>query len=401
VAPANRAAPVRHRIDPVDIVAVLLLLAVFSLTTGYSYPAIAFNLEARGYAAGTIGAQAACAGLGLLTSAVLMPLLAPRVGAWRLALVGLYGTVAAIFAFGVTENLTLWFVLRFLLGAMVNVLFVVSDTWINQLAPDHLRGRVIAVYAATNAGMFALGPLLIPLVGYSGLASFGVMAGAVGVMGLALIRLRGIEQPLAPAPFAVSLRVVTAIPVLVLAVFAFGFHDGAVFALWVVYAFDRGLGETMAAVTLSAITLGSVVLQFPIGWLADRMRRRRLLAILAGVACLGAVLLPWVALRSAWGFAYLLAWGAAAFGVNTLALTLVGQRFAGVRLVAASAVFGMAWGAGALVGPWAAGLLMERAGPTMLPATIAMVFALLTLAAAPSVMPAAGTPRRRRGAGSG
>jgi hypothetical protein len=123
--------------------------------------------------------------------------------------------------------------------------------------------------------MFALGPLLVPFVG-CGLSSFGVMACVVGIMGLALIRLRSIAQPLEPAPFTVSLRVVTAIPVLLLAVLAFGFLDGATLALWVVYALDRGLEETMAALTLSAIIMGNVVLQFPIGWLADQMSRRRL-----------------------------------------------------------------------------------------------------------------------------
>jgi MFS family permease len=371
----------RSLVDPLDLAAVLLLLAVFSLTTGYSYPAIAFNLAARGHSAGTIGAQAACAGLGILTGAVLMPPLARRFGTWRLALVGLYGTVLSIVAFGLTENLTLWFVLRFVLGAMVNILFVVSDTWINQLAPEALRGRIIAVYAATNAGAFALGPLLVPLVGYSGPASFGVMAGVVAIMGLALIRLRRVEQPVEPAPLAVALRVVSAIPVLLLAVLAFGFHDGATLALWVVYASARGLGETMAALTLAAIMLGSVVLQLPIGWLADRVSRRRLLAILAAVAFGGAASLPLVELTSWWGLACLLVWGAAAFGVHTLSLTLIGQHLSGVRLVAATAAFGMAWGLGALAGPWLTGLLMDRAGPALLPATIAAIYGLLTLAA--------------------
>jgi MFS family permease len=381
LSPTNRNTHDRHLVDPVDLGAVLMLLAVFSLTTGYSYPAIAFNLEARGYSAGMIGAQAACAGLGILTSAVLMPLLAQRFGSWRLALVGLYGAVVSIFAFGLTENLALWFLLRFVLGAMVNILFVASEIWINQLAPDALRGRIIAVYAATNAGMFALGPLLVPFVGYSGLSSFGVMACVLGIMGLALIRLRSIEQPLEPAPFTVSLRAVTAIPVLLLAVLSFGFFDGATLALWVVYSFDRGLGETMAALTLSAIILGNVVLQLPIGWLADRMSRRRLLAILAAVAFCGAGFLPLVELESWWGLAYLLIWGAAAFGVYTLSLTLIGQHLTGVRLVAATAAFGMAWGIGALAGPWVTGLLMDRAGPLMLPATIAVIYGLLTLAA--------------------
>jgi len=364
-----------------DLAAVLALLAVFSLTTGYSYPAIAFNMEARGYAAGLIGAQAACAGAGILTSAALMPLLAQRFGTWRLALVGLYGTVATIAAFGLTETLALWFVLRFVLGAMVNILFVVSEVWINQLTPDALRGRVIGIYAATNAGMFAAGPLLVPVIGYSGLSSFGVMAAAVALMGLALFRLRLIARPVEPAPFAASLQVIAAIPVLLLAVIAFGIFDGSILSLWVVYAFHDGLGETSAALSLSAIIMGNVVLQLPIGWLADRMNRRHLLAILAAVTFCGAVFLPLADLESWWGLVYLLFWGAAAFGVYTLSLTLIGQHLTGIRLMAATAAFGMAWGIGALTGPWAAGFLMDAFGPPMLPVIVALVYGCLTVAA--------------------
>ncbi len=368
----------RAPISPLDLVAVLALLAVFSLTTGYSYPAIAFNMEARGYAADWIGAQAACAGLGILVTAPFTPLLAQRFGTWRVAVVGLYGSVAAILAFGLTENLAVWFLLRFLLGVMVNLLFVVSEVWINQLTPDRLRGRVIGIYAATNAGMFALGPLLVPVIGYSGLSSFGAMAAIVAVMGLALVRLRSVAQPMEPIPFAASLQVATAIPLLLFAVAAFGFLDGATFSLWVLYAFDRGLGETTTALTLSAIVMGSVVLQLPIGWLADRMERRRLLALLAAIGFCGAALLPLVDLQSGWGLAYLLVWGAAAFGVYTLSLTLIGQYLSGARLVAATAAFGVAWGAGALAGPWATGLLMEAFGPLLLPLTLAAVYGLLT-----------------------
>jgi hypothetical protein len=53
----------------------------------------------------------------------------------------------------------------------------------------------------------------------------------------------------------------------------------------------------------------------------------------------------------------------------------------GVRLVAATAAFGIASGIGALAGPWATGFLMDAFGPLMLPMTVALVYGLLTVAA--------------------
>lgn len=377
--PARQAAATPH-VPVLDIAAVLTMLAVFSLTTGYTYPAVAFNLEARGFSASLIGAQAALAGAGILAGSLATPHLAARFGAWRMAVIGLYGTVAIVAAFGLVESLPVWFVLRFALGAMVAILFIVSETWINLLAPDAMRGRIVSIYAATNAGLFAVGPMLVPLIGYSGLSSFGVMALVVACMGIALIRLRHVEGPMETAPFGLSLSVMAAIPVLLAAVAAFGFLDGAALSLWVVFAFDRGLSEPDAALSLSAMIIGNVVLQFPIGWLADRMSRRLLLALLAAGGFVGAALLPFVPLTSWWGIAYLVVWGAVAFGVYTLSLTLIGQHLMGIRLVAATAGFGIAWGAGALAGPWIAGTAMDLFGPGTLPFVIAAVYLALTLA---------------------
>ena len=372
----------RERAPPIhDLVAVLIMLAVFGLVTGYTHPAIAFNLEARGFSAGLIGAQAACSGLGILVSAVLMPLLARRFGSWRLAVFGLSGTVVGVLGFGLTENLSLWFVLRFLLGAAVSMLFVVSEVWINELTPDRWRGRVIGIYTATNAGTFACGPLLVPVVGYSGLESFGVMAAAVALLGLALFRLRTVARPLEAVPFRVSLRVVAIIPLPLLAVVAFGYFDGVTLALWVPYAFAQGLDEAAAALSLSAVIMGNVLLQFPIGWLADRVDRRRLFFLLAVATCAGAALLPLVDLASTWGLLCLLVWGAAAFGLYTLSLILIGQRLSGMRLMAATAAFAVAWGLGGLIGPWITGLLMDGFGPQMLAVALAGIYGLLTLAA--------------------
>jgi MFS family permease len=174
---------------------------------------------------------------------------------------------------------------------------------------------------------------------------------------------------------------VAIIPLPLLAVVAVGDFDGGTRARWVPNAFAQGRGEAAAALSLSAGIMGNLLLQFPIGWLADRMDRRRLFAALAAATCVGAALLPLVDLASVWGLLCLLVWGAAAFGLYTLSLILIGQHLTGMRLMAATAAFAVAWGLGGLVGPWVTGLLMDGFGPAMLAAALAAVYGLLTLAA--------------------
>jgi hypothetical protein len=60
-------------------------------------------------------------------------------------------------------------------------------------------------------------------------------------------------------------------------------------ALWVVYACHHGSGEALAALSVSAMFMGSCTAISH--WLADGMNRRRLLATLAAVVFCGAVFL--------------------------------------------------------------------------------------------------------------
>ena len=370
-----------ERLPLAELAAVMAVIGAFALSVGYTYPAIALNLDAGGVSTTTIGVLAAIQGLGLLLSAIALPTLTARFGAWRLAVWSLIATALAIASFGMTENLAAWAVFRFLFGAGSNVLFVTCEVWVNVLAPASMRGRVIGAYTAILSGLFACGPLLVPVLGYQGLAAFGTIAIVFLVLGLPLLRLKHAVPPVEETPFSELPRVMAAIPVLLLSIATFSFFDGATFALWVVYAFAQGLTETATVTTLSALVVGNIVLQYPIGWLADRMSRRLLLAGLAGVTFAGAIALPALPLTHPLIYAFLFVWGATAFGVYTLAVTLIGEHLTGARLVAANAAFGIMWGLGLMLGPMVAGSVMAQVGDIGLPLTAAAAYGILTIAA--------------------
>ena len=71
--------------------------------------------------------------------------------------------------------------------------------------------------------------------------------------------------------------------------------------------------------------------------------------------------------------------GGVSFGVYTLALAELGDRFSGALLLAGNAAFAMMWGLGGLIGPPVTGAAMELAGPEALPAFLAGCYLLLML----------------------
>ena len=69
--------------------------------------------------------------------------------------------------------------------------------------------------------------------------------------------------------------------------------------------------------------------------------------------------------------------GAILSGVYTIALVIIGEQFKGADLAAASAVFGVMWGAGTVVGPQLGGLAYDQFPPHGIPlalAALAMIF---------------------------
>ena len=71
-------------------------------------------------------------------------------------------------------------------------------------------------------------------------------------------------------------------------------------------------------------------------------------------------------------------WGGAAFGVYTVALAGLGDRYSGAMLLTGSAAFGLMWGVGGVIGPASAGGAMQLWGPAGLPFIRGIPFALFT-----------------------
>ena len=155
-------------------------IGIFCLTLGLSYPLLALILDSMGISTGLIGLNAAMTPLGIILSSPVMPSLARRFGAWRLCVTSFCLAAVILVLLAVFRNVTVWFLLRFLLGVFNTGIFITSETWINQLAPPRMRGRIIGLYTTVAAAGFALGPLAIAIIGSQGWLPF--LVGVVGIL---------------------------------------------------------------------------------------------------------------------------------------------------------------------------------------------------------------------------
>ncbi|MFA6155687.1 MFS transporter [Mesorhizobium sp.] len=355
-------------------------LAMFGAAQGLSSPLFTLLMQKQGLSPALIGLSAAMMPFGLILSASFVPAAVRLVGARTLAVgCSLIGALCFL-GIGYLQDWVGWFLIRFVLGIVINPLYVLGEVWALSLAPPSRRGRVMGVFNTVLGAGYATGPFALTLIGTSGWAPFAV--GVIGFLLCALI-LRAVSSDLAGfeddgQSGGGLLGFARMAPALLLAVLVSAAVQQSTYALLPVFGGGYGLAEAVLAALVMALSLGNILLQIPLGLLAERFGGRAMIIVcaLATTAC--ALLLPLLILTPlVW--LVLLVMGAVGYGVYTMALVELGARFKGSVLVAGNSAFALMWGVGGIVGPPGAGLLMQAIGPLGLPVVIACLDALLVI----------------------
>lgn len=355
---------------------VIACVSLVGLSLGLSIPLVSLTLEYRGYDSALIGVMAAMPALGILLLAPFMPALVARLSARRALPVAALIAGSAILVLPFIDAFGVWLLLRFVMGGADALLFVVSETWINQIADERNRGRLVALYITVLSLCYGSGPLLLAVTGSQGALPY-LAAGGICYCA-ALPVLLGNAQPPAvegKAGFGV-LGFARIAPTLCAAVLLFALLDSSAAGMLPLFGLRHGFSEATAAMMISVAIAGSIVFQYPIGWLADRVSRSLLLLACGCGILLSGLSIPFlVSVPTLLGLALLLL-GAAGGGAYTVSLVLIGQRFKGSDLVTANAAVGVLWGIGGLAGPPLAGVGMRLWNPNGLPLTWALAAGL-------------------------
>ncbi|RUZ98214.1 MFS transporter, partial [Mesorhizobium sp. M7A.F.Ca.US.002.01.1.1] len=121
-------------------------LAMFGAAQGLSSPLFTLLMQKQGMSPALIGLSAAMMPLGLILSASFVPAAVRLVGGRNLA-VGCSLTGALCFlGIGYLQDWVAWFVIRFIIGVVINPLYILGEVWALSLAPPSRRGRVMGVF---------------------------------------------------------------------------------------------------------------------------------------------------------------------------------------------------------------------------------------------------------------
>ncbi len=149
LAPAAPLTPAERRRS---LVAVIACITVVGMALGVSIPLLALLMERADVSASVIGLNTAMPALATFVFTPFIPNLLRRVSANGFLLVCILVSALAMPAYYAFPNVWLWFPIRFINGLALTGLFVVSEFWINTLADEKNRGRLIGIYGTVLSG---------------------------------------------------------------------------------------------------------------------------------------------------------------------------------------------------------------------------------------------------------
>jgi MFS family permease len=347
----------------VVLVANYLSCFAIGLAVGGVIPLFTLILERRGISETMIGANTAIGSLGVICIAPFVPWIIHRFGLAVSVVAGILLSVVALAAMAMEDSLLAWFILRPLYGGGLGIHWVVSETWMNSVASNRDRGRIMAIYVTTIAAGMAAGPAILGVTGTVGLTPFVVFGLATLLSALPLALVARHAPRLMVGGHGTPAMLVRKAPTVFAAVIAVGLYGGACFVFLPIYGLRSGLLEVDAVFLLTAFLAGNLLFQIPIGWLADRLNHRMLLLCCASVALIAPFGVPLVLGTTVPLVVFMAIWGGAVFAFYTVGITMLGERFQAGELTAANAAYVMSFEIANSIGPPMAGLSLRLWAP--------------------------------------
>jgi len=343
-----------------SLTVVLSTTAGVGLIFGFQPPLVAFILERGGASSFEVGCVTSASVVAVIALGPLYPRLISQLGL-RLAIALSTGiAILALLAMPVFVTVPSWLALRFATGCALGLGWVATEVWLNRLATDADRGTIMGAYSTIFAVGVVAGPLLLQFTGTAGWRPFTIGALGLALTAAPLVAIRHV--PPADADRQTPgrlLGMVRAAPVVMTAALVAGLVESADLSLLPLFGLHNALDERASLLLVTVFLTGNVLLQLPIGRLADSFGRRSVLAGCAAVSTIGPLLLFSALSHPLLLWPLLFVWGGTLYGFYTQGIALLGESFMVRDLPAANTVFIMVYCAGGFLGPSVAGLAMD------------------------------------------
>jgi MFS family permease len=355
-----------------------LLLGILLLLIGNGLQGTLLGIRGaiEGFDAATMSIVMSAYYLGFLAGSRNASTLIARVGHVRVfaALASLIS--AAFIIYVALPNPVLWVLMRLLVGFCFAGVYVVAESWLNDSATNETRGQALSLYMIVQSVGIISAQGFVNVADPASFELFILMSVFVSIS-FAPILLSVSRAPAYETAGRMTLGQLYRIsPLGCVGTFLLGGVFAGTFGMAAVFGTERGLSVAEISMFAASIYTGGLLLQYPVGWVSDRVDRRRLIVSLTLVGAAGTF-----AGVMADSFVFLLVTGFAIGGVaNPLYSLLIAHTndfLDQSDMASASGGLLFLHGLGAVAGPIAIGWLMQAYGADAFFVFLAALFALI------------------------
>ena len=348
------------RVAPPLVSTALLYLGVGVLAT-----LLPLRFSAQGLSPSAIGLLATAEAVGFLAGCLYAHRIIAPVGLERayaafagmkaVAILGLYFAVGA----------PLLVLIRFVIGLNAAGLAVIVESWLNALVANEQRGQVLTIYVLIVGLFYGAGQLMGQSLNVRG-PEFLFLAGIATT--LALVPMAGVKVRAPTLPHKIQPRLLKALrtsPVSVLACLLNGLILTAFTTVGPLFGEKIGFDQRQIVVLMACVSLGGLFLQWPIGYVSDKVDRLyALIGLGAGTLAVTAALAmvdrqtPFVLLVLLFA-----AFGGCAESLYAVGVAHANDRAESVDYVALSSTLLFVWSLGGAIGPAVGSVVMELTRP--------------------------------------
>jgi MFS family permease len=317
----------------------------------------------EGFSAFSLGLLGTGWAVGYVSGCMFTPGLVARVGHIRS-----FSVMAAFAAIAILASLLLmtpwaWIPLRAISGFCFAGAAMIVESWLGERAEPSTRGRIFGIYTMVNLLATTGGQMTLTFGGTGGFTFF--VLGAMFYC-LALVP-TAISSTASPKPLVKVRLDIGALwrnsPIAVFAVLMVGISNSAFGTLAAVYAGRVGLVVTSIALFTSIPILMGALAQIPVGYLSDRLDRRKVLIGIAAVAILADLSFILLMPQSAdINILLVCFFGAAIYSMYPVIVAHANDHAAPDSYIQVSGGLLLVFGVGSIVGPLIAGAGMSAIG---------------------------------------
>lgn len=346
------------------VAALLLSVATLLLGNGLLGTLLIVRAGEEGFAAQTISAMMSLYFAGFTIGALTLPKMIVSVGHVRtFAGFAAIASMTALLHVAFVEA-NVWMPLRLVTGFAYAGMILATESWLNAHAIQSTRGQLLSIFGVVSMGSWAVGQALLNIAPPADVTLFLFVSLLISAA-VVPVTLLPSHPPAEVEQESVAFRDLVAVsPLPSVGVFLAGLAIGGFWGLGPNFAQRIGLDVGGISAFMAAVLGGTLVLQWPLGWLSDHVSRT---LVIAGAAMASATAAIGVALAADAPLPVLLAAGAlfGGFGIPiySLCVAVANDDLPTGRLLGTARGLLLLNGIGTAAGPLIGGLVMDLLGP--------------------------------------